>query len=43
MNCGVCGKKLMVISSDFGVVVYCPKCRPQVEKAFMKREEVKKP
>ena len=36
LNCGRCGAKLIVISSEFGVVVYCPICRPKVEEAFMK-------
>jgi len=34
MNCGDCGTKLIVISSNHGVVAYCPKCVPDVEKAF---------
>ena len=35
MNCGDCGKKLIVISSNHGIVAFCPKCVPDVERAFM--------
>lgn len=35
MNCGRCDTKLIIISGEQGVVVYCPKCCPDVEKAFM--------
>lgn len=35
MNCGDCGTKLIVISSNHGMVAYCPICVPDVEKAFM--------
>jgi len=41
MNCGDCGTKVVVISSNHGVVVFCTKCVPDVEKAFMSRGEKK--
>jgi len=41
MNCGDCGTKLIVISSNHGIVVFCPKCVPDVEKAFTKQRKKK--
>jgi len=35
MNCGDCGTKLIVISSNHGFVAFCPKCVPAVQEAFM--------
>ena len=34
MNCGECGKKMIVISGNDGVVIYCPNCHPDLDKAF---------
>lgn len=36
MNCGKCGKKLIVLSSNHGMVAFCPVCTPDVHDAFMK-------
>lgn len=35
MNCEKCGTKLIVLSSEHGIVAFCPKCVPDVETAFM--------
>lgn len=34
MNCGECGRKMIVISANDGVLVYCPDCHPDLDKAF---------
>lgn len=39
MNCGDCGTKLTTISSNHGIVAYCPICVPSVEHAFSSRGE----
>lgn len=35
MNCGKCGRKLIVITSDDGVIIYCQNCHPDIDKAWM--------
>lgn len=36
MNCGDCGRKMIVISCNYGIIVYCPNCCPDGDKIFMK-------
>ena len=42
MNCGDCGTKLIVISSNHGIVAFCPNCTPNVEKAFTENKSRRK-
>jgi hypothetical protein len=34
MNCGECGRKMIVINGNDGVIIYCPVCHPDLDKAF---------
>jgi len=41
MNCERCGTKLIIITTTYGQLIYCPFCcTDKVEKVFMNRGEV---
>ena len=40
MLCEDCGKKLIVISTSYGFLAYCPDCcDPEIDKVFMRRRK----
>ena len=40
MRCEDCGKKLIVITTSYGLLAYCPDCcDPEVDKVFMRRKQ----
>jgi len=41
VNCGDCGKKLITLSSNHGIVAFCPVCTPDVGEVFMSKGERK--
>lgn len=36
MNCDVCGKKMIVIAGNKGVLIYCDYCSPGLDQAYFK-------
>lgn len=41
MRCEDCNRKMIIISSDKGVLIYCAHCHPGLDQAYWRGLEIK--